>query len=139
MTKTKSTLNKKVLFKDAVELPPHCLFRILSHRIASDSTLNGSNSTGRQGTINGTLKRCLVTLSIEKKYNNTIKVAKAVNALMKVIHSIEGDANKVKIAPWKTKKPNLEVLKYIKSGKYPESEVGQYIYAVREGQYREGR
>ena len=52
---------------------------------------------------------------------------------MELIHGIEVDANKVKLAPWKTKQPNLEVLKYIKDGKYPESEVGKYVYAIREG------
>ena len=39
----------------------------------------------------------------------------------------------------KIKQYNLEVLKYIKGGKYPEVEVGQYVYAVREGKSREGR
>ena len=58
---------------------------------------------------------------------------------MKVIHGIEGDANRVKITPWKSKQPNLEVLKYIKCGKYPDAEVGKYTYAFREGQYRKGR
>ena len=37
------------------------------------------------------------------------------------------------------KQSNLEVLKYIKGGKYPEAEVGKYVYAVREGQSRDGR
>ena len=59
-------------------------------------------------------------------------VSKAVNALMKVIHIIEGDANQVKISPWKIKQPNLEVMKYIKGGKYPDAEVVKYVYAVRE-------
>ena len=36
-------------------------------------------------------------------------------------------------------KPNLEVAKYIKGGKYPEAEVGKYVYEVREGKSREGR
>ena len=54
-----------------------------------------------------------------------IEVSKAVNTLMKVIHGIEEDTNKVKIAAWKIKQPNLEVLNYIKGGKYPEAEVGK--------------
>ena len=62
-----------------------------------------------------------------------------VNFLMKVKYGIEGDTNKVKIAPWKSKQPNLEFLKYIKGGKYPEAEVGKYVYTVREGQSREVR
>ena len=44
-------------------------------------------------------------------------MGKAVNALMKVINGIEGSANKVKISPWKSKQPNLLVLKYIKIDK----------------------
>ena len=63
-------------------------------------------------------------------------MGKAVNALMKVIHEIEGDANKVKIALWKRKQPNLEVLKYIKGEKYPKEEVGKYVYAVGEEKSR---
>ena len=55
---------------------------------------------------------------------------------MKVIHSIEVDSNKLKIAPWKIKQPNLEFLNFIKGGKYPEAEVGKYVYAIREGQSR---
>ena len=66
-------------------------------------------------------------------------MGKGVNALTKVIHGIEGDAYKVKIAPRKSKQPNLEVLKYIKGGKYPEAEVGKYLYAFREGQSRKGK
>ena len=58
---------------------------------------------------------------------------------MKVIYGIEGYTNKVKIAPWKRKQPNLEVLNYTKGVKYPEAEVGKYLYAVREGKYIEGR
>ena len=42
--------------------------------------------------------------------------------------------NKVKIPKQKSKQPNLEVLKYIKGGKYPKVEVVQYFYAVREVQ-----
>ena len=57
---------------------------------------------------------------------------------MKVIHGIEGYSNKDSIAPCKIKQPNLEVLKYIKGGKYPKSEVGENVYAVREGNFREG-
>ena len=72
-----------------------------------------------------------MNLSITNNYNNAITVGKAVNELMKVIHGIEGYANRVKIAPWKSKQPNLEVLKYTKGGKYPESEVGKYVYVVR--------
>ena len=51
--------------------------------------------------------------------------------LMKVIHGIEGDANNVSISPWKIKQPNLDILKYIKGEKYPDAEVGKYVYAVR--------
>ena len=46
---------------------------------------------------------------------------------MNVIRGIECDANKVKREPWKSKQPNLEVLKYIKGGRYPKTEVGKYI------------
>ena len=116
-----------MLFKDAVALPHHSSFRILPQWITPVSTLNGSNSTGRQVTSNRTIKRCLVTLSIANNYNNAIVVGKVVNALMKVINFIEVDANKVKIYPWKSKQPNLEVLKYIKGGKHPEVEVGEYF------------
>ena len=63
-------------------------------------------------------------------------MVKAVNELTEVIHDIEGYTNEVKIAPWKSKLPNLEVLKYTKGGKYPDSEVGKYVYAVREGKSR---
>ena len=113
------------------------MFRILSHLIAPDSTSNVSNNTGRQGTSNHTLKICLVNLSIEKNDNNEITVGKAVSVLMKVIPGIEGYAKKVRISPWKSKQPNLEVMKYIKGRKYPEAEFGKYVYAVREGQSRE--
>ena len=44
---------------------------------------------------------------------------------MKLIRGIELDANKVKKAPWKIKQPNVEVLNYIKGGKYPEKEFGK--------------
>ena len=44
---------------------------------------------------------------------------------MKAIHIIEVDANKVKIAPRKSKQPNLEVLNYIKGEKYDKAEVGK--------------
>ena len=108
--KTKSTLHKKIIFQDAVAPPPHISFRILSHQIAPDSTSNGCNSTGRQVTSNRKLKRCLVTLSSEKNYSNAIEVGRAANALIQVIHGIKVDANKVKIAPYKSKQPNLEVL-----------------------------
>ena len=59
-------------------------------------------------------KICLVALSIAKNDNNAIAVGEAFNTLMNIIHGIEGDSNKVKIAPRKSKQPNLEVLKYIK-------------------------
>ena len=120
-----SLLQKKMIFNDAVVIPPHSLFRILSHSISLDSTLNGSNITGWWCTSNHTLKICLVNLSIEKNDNNEIEVSKAVNTLMKVIHGIEGDSNKVKIAPWKNKQPYLDVLKYIKGWKCPNAEVGK--------------
>ena len=81
-----------MLFKDAVPLPPHSQFLILPHRIAPDSTSNGSNGTSQQGTGNRTFKQCIVTLSIVNNNNNAIVVGKAVNALMKVIHGIEVDA-----------------------------------------------
>ena len=55
-------------------------------------------------------------------------MGKADNLLMKVIHGIEGDDNKFKITPCKIKQPNLEVINYIKGGKYPEAEVGKYVY-----------
>ena len=71
-TKKNSTLHKKIVFKDAVAIPPNRLFHILSRWIAPDSTLNGSNSTGQQGTSNRTLKRCLIILSIAKNNNNAI-------------------------------------------------------------------
>ena len=59
-------------------------------------------------------------------------MGKAVNALIKVIHGIKGDSNKVKIAPRKSKQPNLEVLKYIKGGKYSEEEVGKKMHMLLE-------
>ena len=116
-----------MLLKEAVSLPPQSSFRILSNKIAPDSTLNGSNSTGWKGTSKPTLIICLVNPSTSKNDNNTIAVGKAVNELMKVIHGIEGDSNRVKISPWKSKQPNLEVLKYIKGGKNTEVEVGKYV------------
>ena len=94
-TKKKSALQKKIIFKDAVELPPHSPCRILSHCITPDITLNGSNSTGWQATSNLILKICLVTLSITKNDKNTTTVGKEVNSLTKLIHNIEGDDNKV--------------------------------------------
>ena len=94
---------------------------------------------GRRGTSNCTLKIFLVTLYISKNKNNAIVVGNAVNALTKLIHGIKGDVNKVKIVPWKIKQPNIDFLKYIKGGKYPEVEVGKYIYVVRKGQSIEGR
>ena len=75
-------------------------------------------------------KICIVTLSIANNDNNAITVGKEVNDLMKVIHGSEGYASKVKTAPWRSKQPNMYVLKYIKGGKYPEAEVGKYVYAV---------
>ena len=65
-------------------------------------------------------------------------VGKAVNEVIKLIYVIEGYANNIISAPWKSKKTNLGVLNYIRGGKYPEAEVGKYVYAVREGQYIEG-
>ena len=61
-------------------------------------------------------KDAFVILSIMNNDNNAIAVIKSVNVLIKVINGIEGDANKVIIAPWKSKQPNLDVLKYIKRG-----------------------
>ena len=72
-----------------------------------------------------------------KNDTNAVVVGKVFYGLMKVIHGIEGNAYKVKIIPWKSKKPNLDILKYTKEGKYPEVGVGKYIYAVRHQQYRE--
>ena len=74
-----------------------------------------------------------------KNNNNTITLGKALNLLMKVIHGIEVDSNKVKISPWKIKQPNLEVLNYIKVGNYAKEEVQKYVYTIREGQSRKGR
>ena len=74
-----------------------------------------------------------------KNNNKVTAVVKSINALIKLIHDIEGDVNKIKIAPWKIKQPNLEVLKYIKGEKYPEAEVGKYIHAIRAVWYREGK
>ena len=102
LTKKKSILQKKMLFKYTVVLPPYSSFSILSYRITPDSTLNGYNSTGWQGTSNCTLKRCRVTLSIANNDNNAIVMGKAVNALMKVIYVIEGDTKKFKISPRKS-------------------------------------
>ena len=59
--------------------------------------------------------------------------------MMKLIHGIEGYANKVKIEQLKSKLPNLGVLKYIKGEKYLDAEVGKYVYSVIEGKSREGR
>ena len=50
------------------------------------------------------------TLSIAKKDNNVIVFVKSVNAFMKLIHFIEGDDDRVKIAPRKIKQPNINVL-----------------------------
>ena len=71
-----------------------------------------------------------------KNNNKVTAVVKSINALIKLIHDIEGDVNKIKIAPWKIKQPNLEVLKYIKGEKYPKEEVGKYVYAVGEEKSR---
>ena len=95
--------------------------------------MNSSNSNGRKGISIYRFKICLDTLSIVKDDNNAIAVGKAVNVLIKVIHVIEENANKVKIAPQKIKQPSLEVLKYINGVKYPEAEVGKHAYAVIEG------
>ena len=116
-TKTNSTLNNIVPFKYTVAFLTHSSFRILSRRIAPDSTPNVSNSTSRQGNINRTFKIFLVTLSTVRKVKNSIAVSKAVKRIIKVIHGIEGDAQKVKISPWKIKQPNLEFMKYIKAEK----------------------
>ena len=134
----KSLLHNKMIFKDAVLILPQTSFRILSHRIIPDSTSNGYNSTCKQGTSNRNIKICLVTLSTSKNDNNAIKLCKAVNVLMKLIHFIEEDTNKVKIAPCKINKSNIDVMKYIKGGKYADKEFGKYVYTVRKGQYREG-
>ena len=120
-----------MFFKYALALPPHSSFRILSHRIAPNSTLNGCDNNGQQGTSNLTIKICLVNLYISRNDNNVITVGKAYNEPMKVINGIEGNANKVKIAPRKMKQPNLEVMKYIKGGKHPEEGFGKYVYAIR--------
>ena len=58
---------------------------------------------------------------------------------MKVIYVIGGDKNNIKIAPCKINQHNLDVLEYIKGEKYPEVEVGKYVYAVREVQSQESR
>ena len=50
-------------------------------------------------------------------------MGKAVNFLMKAIHIIEVDTNKVKIETRKSKQPNLEVLNYIMGEKYDKAEV----------------
>ena len=63
---------------------------------------------------------------------NAITVSKVVNALMKVIHSIELCAKNFKRLPWKRKPPYLEVIKYIQGGKYLDVEFGKYLHAVRE-------
>ena len=117
MTRTKSTPHNKMVFKDEVALKPHSTFRILKKRIAPNSNSDGSNSDGQQGTCNHTFEIYLVSVSIAKSYNNGITVDKTVNTLMKLIHDIEGYAKKFKIAPQKSKQPNLEVLKYMKGGK----------------------
>ena len=63
--------------------------------------------------------------------NNAIAGGKVFYALMKLIHVIEVDSNNVRMAPWKSKRPNLDVLKYIRGGKYPEAKVGKVVYSVR--------
>ena len=110
-----------MLVKYAVPLPLHSSFRILSHQISPGSTSNGSNINSQQGISNLTLKRFRVTLPIANNDNNAISVCTVVNALMEVIHGIDVDANKFKIPLWRSKQPNLEVLKYIKDGKYPDA------------------
>ena len=127
---TKSLLHKKMLFNDAVILPPHSFSCILSHRIVLHSTSNGYDSTGRRGTSNHATKICLVSLAIAKNKKNAILDEKEVNAFMKLIHGIEGDSNKVKTAPCKTKQPNPDVLKYIKGWKSPKAEVAK-MYICR--------
>ena len=98
LTKKNSTLHKKIVLKDAVALPPHSLLRILSHRIVPAATLNEFNINGLKGTSNRTLKIFLVILSIANNDSNAIAIIEAVNALMKLIHDIEGDAKKAKIS-----------------------------------------
>ena len=61
---------------------------------------------------------------MEKNDNNATTVGKAANALMKLIHFIEGYSKKVKIAPWKSKYPNLGFLKYIKGENTPRQMLG---------------
>ena len=60
-------------------------------------------------------------------------MGKAVKALMKVIHFIEGDTNKVKISLWKIKQPNLQVLEYFKGVNKPGKKLrNTYIPSERE-------
>ena len=59
-TNTKSTLNKKIIFKDSAALLPHSSSHILLHHIAPDRTSNLSNSTSKQGTSNRILKYALL-------------------------------------------------------------------------------
>ena len=101
-----------MIFRDTVVLLPQ-----ISFRVSPDIKLNGSDSMGWCGTSNRTIKICLVALSIAKNNINAIMVGKEFNALTKVIHSIEVDANKVKISLWKWKQPNLYILNYIKGEK----------------------
>ena len=105
-----------MIFKYAVGVPPHSSFHILSQLILPNSTLNVSTSTDQQGTSIRTLNIYLVTISIGNNNSNSNTLGKAVNDQKKIIHDIEGDANKVKLAPWKIKQPNLEVMKYIRGG-----------------------
>ena len=88
-----------MLFDYALVLPFHISFRILSHHIVLNRTLNGSNSKGIQDTIKCTLKRFFVNLYISNNDNNAIAVGKVFNALMKVINGIEVNVNKFKMAP----------------------------------------
>ena len=77
-----------MIFKDAVVLPPHSLFCILSQQIAPDSTSSRSYATGWQGTINSTFKIFLVAIFILNNDNTAIAVGKAVNGTMKLINGI---------------------------------------------------
>ena len=83
-----------MIFKDKVLLLPHSPFRTLSNRIIQDSYFNGYDIMGSHKSSKRTLKIFLFTLFIAKNDNNSIYVDKEVKTMMKVIHGIEGDANK---------------------------------------------
>ena len=65
-TNTNSTLHKKIIFKDAVTLLSHSLFRILLHQIAPDIIWSSSNSTGRKVTSNHILKYSFLPYSSQR-------------------------------------------------------------------------